>query len=141
MARGLGHTFIIFAHLSMIPIIHHLLPSLCTMNKNSSSILSWRIAVFVSGVPLWNSTFVGPVMERHVTVGNCSKLCYFLTSFTITYVPTTCESLFRGNTNRGFIRPNIFPWGTSKSGGSFQDFFRGFFPHCSIGFPEVVLVR
>ena len=83
------------------------------------------------------STFVGPVMARHMTVGNRSKLCYILTSFTITYVPATCERLFRGNTNSGFIRPNIFPWGTSKSGGSFQDFFRGFFPNAVLVFPRL----
>ena len=137
MARGLRLTFIIFVHLSMIPIRHHLLPSLCIMNKNSSSNLSWRIEVIATGVPLWNSTFVGPVMERHMTVGNRSKLCYILTSFTITYVPTTCERLFRGNTNSGFISPSIFPWGTSKNGGSFQDFFRGFFPNAVLVFPRL----
>ena len=72
-----------------------------------------------------------------MTVGNRSKLCYILTSFTITYVPTTCERLFRGNTNSGFISPNIFPWGTSKNGGSFQDFFRGFFPNAVLVFPRL----
>ena len=51
--------------------------------------------------------------------------------------PFTCERLFRGNTNSGFISPSIFPWGTSKNGGSFQDFFRGFFPNAVLVFPRL----
>ena len=32
---------------------------------------------------------------------------------------------------------DLFPWGTSKNGGSFQDFFRGFFPNAVLVFPRL----
>ena len=71
-----------------------------------------------------------------MTVGNRSRLCFVLKTLRTNHM----RALIRENTNSGFIQPNIFPWGTNKNGASYQDIFIRF-SLCSIGFPEVILVR